>query len=213
MPEKMLTPENLSVYLPEKAIPVVFQWFKKYPIHIRLSKPRTRKLGDFSIRPPEMRPEISINSNLNPYEFLITLTHEYAHFLHWKENRWSRKPHGKKWKQIFSNLLLMLLDNNAFPQELLSPLATFIKNPSATSNTHTELTTALYKFNPESELILLDQLPENSLFSVSGGRIFLKGEKQRKRYKCICKNNQKTYLVNATVMVKPVCQSNNSLFL
>ena len=212
MPEKTLTPENLSVYLPDKALPVVSKWFENLPILVRLSRPRTGKLGDFMVSPPAMKPIISINSNLNAYEFAITLAHEYAHFIHWRENKWSRKPHGKKWKLIFGYLLLQLVGEDVFPQELLTPLNSFIDNPAASGNTHTGLTIALHKFNPESDLILLDKLPENSLFSVSGGRVFLKGEKQRKRYKCICKNNRKTYFVNAVIMVKPIYPANNSLF-
>ena len=57
-------------------------------------------MGDFKIHKGQL--VISINNNLNPYSFLITLTHELAHAFVYRNYKNTRDPHGKKWQLMFN---------------------------------------------------------------------------------------------------------------
>ena len=59
--------------------------------------------------------QITINNDLNKYRFLITLIHEMAHLVTFKDMPRS-KPHGKEWKINFQRLMLPFLH----PEILLS---------------------------------------------------------------------------------------------
>jgi hypothetical protein len=49
---------------------------------------------------------------------------------------------------------------------------------------------------------LVEQLPEGSLIEIKGGRIFKKGEKIRKRFKCMEVKTGKYYLFSAVYEVQ-----------
>ncbi len=203
MPAKIFSLQKLPEFLPEHAIAYVSALLVNNPITIILSRPRSTKMADFRVMQNKSKPEITINNNLNKYEFLITLLHEYAHFLHWQKFSFSRKPHGKRWKNHFRDLLLPILSPDVFPQDVLVPLISFFNKPLASGNTHVALTKALQKYSVFNGLVPLTDLQEHELFSISAGKVFQKGQMQRKRYKCLCKNNGKIYFVNASIMVMP----------
>ena len=75
---------------------------------VKVKNERKTKHGDYR-QLPNSKHQITINSNLNPYRFLITLIHEIAHFETY--NKFGRfiKPHGKEWKQTFQHLMLPFL--------------------------------------------------------------------------------------------------------
>ena len=62
---------------------------------------------------------ITVNNDLNPYFFLITLLHEFAHYLVWKDGHHYAKPHGRTWKNHFSELMQTMIKENIFPESLL----------------------------------------------------------------------------------------------
>ena len=49
---------------------------------------------------------------------------------------------------------------------------------------------------------MVEQFPEGTLFEIKGGRIFKKGEKIRKRYKCVEVKTGKLYLFSAVYEVE-----------
>ena len=64
-------------------------------------------------------------------------------------------------------------------------LSKSLKNPAASSCADEKLLRVLKNYDPVKEgHFLLEQLPPNSFFVIRGGRMFKKGEKIRKRYKC-----------------------------
>lgn len=208
MPAKILVQQNFHEYLPEQSFDYVLGLLIKNPVLIVISRHRKTKMADFRVMPRTGLPVISINEDLNKYEFLITLLHEFAHFLHWKQFTFSRKPHGKRWKNHFRELLLPVMNQNVFPADILAPLVSFIQNPLATGNTHTSLTRALQYYNIYPDLTLLDKLPYGAFFTIQGDKVFKKGDLQRKRYKCYCVSNKKFYFVNASLMVKAIYEYN-----
>ncbi len=47
------------------------------------------------------------------------------------------------------------------------------------------------------DVYLIEELPPKTLFKTNDGRVFEKGEKLRKRYRCIEKNTRLVYLFSA----------------
>src|SRR5690606_4638092 len=86
---------TLQRYLPEGCTPYVMELLRSFPVRFRIVKPRKSKLGDFRVRSTDMLPEITVNGDLNPYSFLITTIHEFAHLKTWKEYQWKVAPHGR----------------------------------------------------------------------------------------------------------------------
>jgi len=195
----------LKKYLPEKSVEQVFEWIKFYKIRLKITKQRSTKLGDY--KPPILKPfhQISVNYNLNSYSFLLTLTHEIAHLIVWEKFKNKVKPHGNEWKHEFKLLMKPFLQTNIFPADLQQVVINYLENAKASSGSDLELTRQLrtYDKNNHSALILED-LPIDSIFRINNGMKFKKGEKLRKRYACICLNNNKKYLINplADVMVE-----------
>ena len=72
-------------YVPEKSRLLLQFWINKLNVKIKISRPRSTKLGDFKVKRNQM--SISINNNLNKYSFLITLTHELAHAFVFKKQK------------------------------------------------------------------------------------------------------------------------------
>lgn len=194
----------LSKYIPENAVEIIYSWIMQYKFHLRISRSRATKLGDY--RPPVRKHthKISINYNLNKYAFLITLVHEIAHLIVWDKYKKSVKPHGKEWKTEFKYLMSNFFENKIFPKDLSDALLVYLENAFASSVSDLDLTRILNNYNNKSDFILLEELPQNTVFKIHNGRIFKKQEKLRKRYRCLCLENKKEYLFNPLAQVVPV---------
>ena len=98
----------LDKYLPEGCAPPVVDLLVENPVHFKIVKPRKTKLGDFRYFNGKMM--ITVNGDLNQYEFLVTTLHEIAHLqTHVKFGR-KVAPHGREWKMSFILLKKRLLD-------------------------------------------------------------------------------------------------------
>ena len=198
--------EILKRFLPENALDKVCQSIDEQRIHLRITAARSTRLGDF--RPPA-KPggayRISLNHNLNPYQFLITFVHELAHLEVYKKHQNKVQPHGIEWKQTFSALMQPYFEANIFPLNLTKALTNYLKNAKAASGSDLELTRCLKQFDKNSmKNPALEEIPTGSNFAMSGGRVFTKGERLRKRYKCQCYHSKKWYLISPLAEVKVV---------
>ncbi len=194
----------LSKYIPENAVEIIYSWIMQYKFHLQISRSRTTKLGDY--RPPVRMHthKISINYNLNKYAFLITLVHEIAHLIVWEKYKKSVKPHGKEWKTEFKYLMINFFDDKIFPKDISNALSVYLENAFASSVSDLDLTRILNNYDNKSDFILLEELPQNTVFKIHNGRIFKKQGKLRKRYRCLCLENKKEYLFNPLAQVVPV---------
>jgi hypothetical protein len=96
-------------------------------------------------------------------------------------------PHGEEWKQSFKVLMAPFLSTDNLPLDVLYALRKYLQNPAASSCSDMTLmrTLKLYDTNETNgNLILLEHLPYKTHFLYNGSRIFEKGEKLRKRYRC-----------------------------
>ncbi len=124
---KVMSLQVLQKYLPEGAIFYIEKWLKPYSCHIRITKKRNSKLGDYRYRSGETQ-QISINGDLEPQLFFFVLTHEIAHLITFSADR-KILPHGKEWKICYRNLLLESL--NTYEEDFRPMVMAFSKTPKA----------------------------------------------------------------------------------
>ncbi len=197
---------QLSKYMPAPAAPIISRWINDSRCLFRISRSRSSKFGDY--RPPHgaQGHRISVNHNLNPYAFLITTVHEFAHLKTWNAYRHRVRPHGTEWKTSFRQLMQPFLRSAIFPTDVQTALVKYMDNPAASSCTDLQLFRVLKRHDRQIELAhTVEMLAENTLFSLKNGRIFQKKEKIRKRYRCIEVKTQRVYLFSpiAEVIVLP----------
>lgn len=194
----------LEKYLPEGTQDIVLHWVMHYRFRLRISRSRASKFGDYT--PPyegSAIHKISVNHDLNPFSFLVTLTHELAHLITWNKFKDSVLPHGSEWKEEFSLLLADLIGKGIFPQDVEFALLDYIKNPKASSCTDKDLYKALKRYDVK-EVQLLEEIPYHSIFMIRNGMIFKKGEKKRTRYLCLNMENKRQYYVSGIAEVKVI---------
>lgn len=170
-------------------------------VDVKVKRERKTRHGDYK-KLPNSKHQITVNSNLNPYRFLITLIHEIAHLKTYKIYGNGIKPHGREWKHTFQHLMLPFLRPEIFPTELLPLLANHFKNPKASSDTDTKLAFALKQFDAPNDKSFVFEVPEGVTFRLYNGRIFKRGHKRRKRYECVEINSGKVYLFNPNAEVE-----------
>jgi len=192
--------KKMSSYMPEEAIDLVYSWLGPHNIRLKITKPRRSKLGDFRVKGKQEPAIISVNGNLNPFSFLITLTHEIAHLKDFSERKTLREAHGQNWKRIYSKLLTEVIETGAFPSELHPALRKHINNPKAASCSDATLLDALRQYDDEPKS-RLKELPLGAHFLLSNGMRFERGELKRTRYKCQELNSKKWYLVHGEAEV------------
>ncbi|WP_435137510.1 SprT-like domain-containing protein [Formosa sp. A9] len=193
--------ETLKPYIPEHAYPRVLTLLQHDNLSVFVKQERKTRHGDYR-RLPNGTHQITVNSNLNPYRFLITLIHEIAHFEAFKNYGRHIKPHGKEWKITFQHLMLPFLNPDVFPNQLLPLLAKHFKNPKATSDTDAVLALALKQYDENSDKTYIFEVPIGSLFQIYNGRRFKKGKKRVKRYECVELKTGKLYLFNPNVEIE-----------
>ncbi|MEM5565369.1 SprT-like domain-containing protein [Psychroserpens sp. AS72] len=191
---------TLLEYIPEKAIPEIIELLDHDKLSVKVKSERKTRHGDYK-RLPNGNHQITINSNLNHYRFLITLIHEIAHFEAYKNYGRFIKPHGIEWKRTFQHLMLPFINPEIFPLELLPLLAKHFKNPKASSDTDVKLAYALKQFDVPNDKTFIFEVPLHTSFKIYNGRVFQKGEKRRTRYECVEIKTGKIYLFNANVEV------------
>ncbi|WP_178989843.1 SprT-like domain-containing protein [Winogradskyella schleiferi] len=192
---------NLSNYIPAAAKSMISELLAIDNLVVKVKSERKTRHGDYR-ELPNGKHQITVNSNLNCYRFLITLIHEIAHFEAYKKHGRFIKPHGKEWKYTFQHLMLPFLRPEIFPSELLPLLAHHFKNPKASSDTDTQLAFALKQFNEVNDKTFVFELSLNQTFKLYNGKVFRKGNKRRKRYECVEVKSGKLYLFNPNAEVE-----------
>jgi hypothetical protein len=191
----------LKQYIPENAIPKVLELLDYDHLVVKVKNERKTRHGDYK-RLPNGKHQITVNSNLNSYRFLITLVHEIAHFEAYKEFGRFIKPHGIEWKRTFQRLMLPFLNPEIFSNDLLPLLANHFKNPKASSDTDASLALALKQFDEINDKTYVFEIPLGQSFKLYNGKVFLKGAKRRKRFECVEVKSGKLYLFNPNAEVE-----------
>lgn len=200
--DKVLT--ILNTHLPPASVDYCLGLWKTAPFELKLTRSRQTKVGDFTSRRTKNHPRITLNNDLNPYLFLMTYVHEVAHLRVYLRLGNRVDPHGDEWKTEFTDLMLPLLWETVFPEEILHELRRHMVYPKASSFADTQLTNAFRKFDKNADqIILLSDLPEGSTFKLQG-RFFQKGKIRRTRVICKELKSKRDYLVPIDAQVSHV---------
>lgn len=209
MPKNEVPVSHLQHFLPPGTYDAVIRYIEFYKVHLTVARERKSILGNYRCRTAHTNHRISVNGNLNPFEFLITLIHELAHLLTYEKFGNKVKSHGREWKLVYGRLLDSFLKNKIFPVDIERTLLQTLANPAASSCAEDGLIRVLRKYDIDSSgLVLIEELPVDAQFIIdlaSGeGRVFQKGEKLRKRFFCTEVRTGKKYLFSPVYKVNRV---------
>jgi hypothetical protein len=211
MPKKEVPVNHLQNFLPPGTADAVLTYLHEHKVHLTIARHRQSILGDYRHRTHHRNHRISINGSLNSYSFLITLLHELAHLLTFEQYTNRVQAHGKEWKTIYGQLLKQFLStgpegqHKIFPPDIERELVRSLKNPAASSCAEDGLLRVLRNYDTkESTHRLVEEISLHAMFRLHDGRIFQRGEKLRKRFKCKEVATGKLYLFSPVYEVEEV---------
>ena len=179
----------------------VFELIVANEVHLKIVNERMTRHGDYR-KALGGKHEITVNSSLNKYKFLITLVHEISHLVAFEKFGRNIKPHGSEWKYTFQRLMVPFIRPEIFPSHLLPLLARHFKNPAASSDTDATLALALKQFDKQNDKNYIFEIPYGSSFRIHNGKIFKKGALRTKRYECVEVSSGRMYLFNPNAEVE-----------
>lgn len=201
--------EILQEKLPQKALDYAYNLWQNEPFSFTVAPTRSSCLGNYSYRNGQHK--ITINHDLNPYQFLITYVHEVAHqhvFIHHTLGKKKRVlPHGDEWKNTFKELLKPMLNEAVFPANIVYLLQLHLVNPPASTVRDSALMKVLQLFDKEQlmfekKLHLEDLKPGESFLFMN--RVFTKLETRRTRIMCLEKHSKRKFTIPKLAIVERV---------
>jgi SprT protein len=205
MPKQEAPLHQLKNYLPDGSFEEVSYYLLHYKVQLTITRERKSVLGDYRNSYQNKNHRISVNGNLNPYSFLITLLHELAHLFTFERYGHRVLAHGQEWKNEFSKVLAQFLAKHIFPADIQRTLLKTLQNPAASSCADTALLRVLHQYDKKKDgITLIETLPEGAQFTIKGGRIFIKEERIRKRFKCKELATGKIYLFSPVYEVQAI---------
>jgi len=194
---------SLSDFLPPHTYALVEPFLLHHKVHLTVTRSRATVLGDYRNAHAGKAHRITVNGNLNPYAFLITLLHELAHLITFLRFGHRVASHGTEWKQQFSDLLKQFLISGVFPSDIEEQLMRSLKSPAASSCADDGLMRVLRKYDPVKDgYCLVEEISIGSPFMIKNERKFIRQEKIRKRIKAIEVATGKIYLFSPVYEVK-----------
>lgn len=190
----------LEQYLPENTLPFLKKWFGDYVIHIKITKNRDSKLGDYR-RLPDKSHQITINSTLDKQLFFFVLTHELAHLIAFENFNFRISAHGKEWKDTFQGMLVESLA--VYTPDLQPVILKFSKSPKANFMASPDLVRYFHIQNPDDAVVFIENLTIDDHFIYKGDRYQIL-EKKKKLYLCINLSNSKKYMFRPLAKVEKI---------
>lgn len=199
-------PQELNIfqkYVPEKAALYCHDLWTHYGFRFKITRSRKTKLGDYRYVRELKRHIITVNHDLNPFQFLVTYIHEVAHLITFEKYQHSVKPHGAEWKSSFRELMKPVITPSVFPVDLIEALNKYISNPKASSCADPALFRAMsvYDENVNNEQLLSD-IGIGQVFKFQN-RYFQKELTKRTRSVCLELRTGKKFLIPEVASVEP----------
>lgn len=192
----------LKKYLPKDAVPYCSELLMLYKLHLHIEVARKDRLGDYS---PHLGKgnRISINHNLNPYDFLITFIHELAHHVTHQKYGPHHQSHGNEWKQAFKDCMRPVVMMGFFPPDIAAPLIKHMQKPKYTHSGDIELMKALSRYDvaQKRDQLLVSDLPIGATFWFQQKQ-FRKLKKLRSYILCEGMATGKLYKIHGLCAVK-----------
>lgn len=190
---------SLEQHLPPGSLSYLKTWLSPYQVHIRITKKRSTKLGDYR-KLADGSHQISINDYLPAELFFFVLTHELAHLIAFEEYLPMRiSAHGAEWKQRFRVMLMESI--TVYSENLQSILIEFSRNPKANFMASPDLVKYFHVDEPGENRIFLETLEIGRQFTFKD-ETYLIEAKRKKNYLCRNLVNHKRYIFKALARVK-----------
>ncbi|QDP85357.1 transcription elongation protein SprT [Chryseobacterium sp. SNU WT5] len=188
----------LEKHLPENTLSYLKNWFADYSIHIKITKDRNSKLGDYR-KMPDHSHQITINSTLQPQLFFFVLTHELAHLIAFEKYGRRISAHGAEWKNTFR---IMLLESLAiYDDDLKAIILKFSKSPKANFMSSPDLVRYFHIEDCEDESSYIEDLNAGDHFTYKN-QIYIMEEKRKKNYLCLQTKSGKKYIFKPLARVE-----------
>lgn len=205
MPKEEVHIDALQHYLPEGSYPLVREYLDRYRVQLTITRARQTLLGNYKKPAGANTHHITVNGNLNKYNFLVTLVHELAHLLAFDQYKNRIEPHGREWQQLYAQLLSVFLTRNIFPEDILAVLQQTLRKPAASTCAETNLTRVMARYDQHADgMFFVEELDAGQLFVIKGGRVFQRGDKRRTRFFCTEVATKKVFLFSGVYRVKVV---------
>ncbi len=205
MPKKEAPLEYLNNYIPAGASAKMLEYLHRYKVHLTITRTRKSILGDYRHANGADHHRISVNGNLNPYAFLITLIHEIGHLVTFQQYGTKVLSHGKEWKLAYRIVLEDFMKLKIFPPDLNQALLKSLHDLPASSCSDLNLTRVLKNYDSKKDnSMLVEEIKEGAQFKTADGRVFKRGKQIRKRIEGIDIHSRKLYLFSPVYEVEPV---------
>jgi len=172
--------QSLEKYLPQNTLGHLKNWFSDHYIHIKITKNRNSKLGDYR-KLPDHSHEITVNSTLSPQLFFFVLTHELAHLIAFEKYGRRISAHGNEWKETFRIMLLESLD--VYEAALQPIIVKFSKSPKANFMASPDLVKFFHIESHEDNLQFIEEIQKGEFFIYRNEKYLLEGL-IKKNYLC-----------------------------
>jgi hypothetical protein len=186
----------LENFLPENTLPFLKIWFGEYNCHLKITKNRNSKLGDYR-KLPDKTHQITINGTLEPQLFFFVLTHELAHLLHLKNMEEKFLLTAKNGNQTFREMLIESIE--VYQEDLKLIIKKFSKSPKANFMASPELVKYFHK--EEEGFSFVENLEIGTQFIFKEETYIIK-EKIKKRYLCKNLSSNREYYSNLLQRLK-----------
>lgn len=173
--------QSLEKYLPQNTLSYLRKWFSDYSIHIKVTKNRNSKLGDYR-KLRDNSHEITINSTLAPQLFFFVLTHELAHLIAFEKFGRRIAPHGNEWKLTFREMLLESVD--VYDEDLKAIIIKFSQSPKANFMASPDLVKYFHIENQDDDEVYIEKLYKGENFIYRSEKYLLEGL-IKKNYLCV----------------------------
>lgn len=190
----------LQKYLPENTLPFLKSWFGDHYIHIKITKGRNSKLGDYR-KLPDKSHLITVNSTLDPQLFFFVLTHELAHLLAFEKYGRRIAPHGSEWKQTYREMLLESL--SIYNDDLKPIIIKFSHSPKANFMASPDLVRYFHMSDLPEHLCFVEDLTPHNIFIYNKQR-YRMIEKLKKNYLCENLSTGKKYIFKSLAKVEKI---------
>lgn len=190
----------LEKYLPAHSLAHLKNWFGEHYIHIKVTRNRASKLGDYR-KLPDKSHLITINSTLEPQLFFFVLTHELSHLIAFEKYGHRIAPHGAEWKATFRTMIVESLA--IYNEDLQGILLKFAKTPKANFMATPELVRYFRYKKIEPHLTFVEDLKSNDLFIYKNEKYKMLG-KIKKNYLCKQMNSGREYRFSSLAKVEKI---------
>lgn len=192
----------LQRYFPAEAIPFVMKYVGVCPFKFVISSPRMSKKGDFRFRLDGKKiPSITVNRDLEKYEFLLVFIHELAHYFVYVNSPYFVKSHGAEWKNQYKSLSLQLMEEVSLPRDIEQAWRQHLSRIKSSSALDEQLVAVFKKYRKENvNECLLKELKNGDCFFFRN-ELFRLDSFARTRATCTLLRTNRRYIIGGTAEV------------